>query len=86
VDLLSLRTAWSAEGIQDSQGYTEKPCLENQKYNTIQQHNKTKMYIYLFNMCVCVVCVNVWCVRTCQGSCVDVGTQHMTPVGSQHTG
>jgi hypothetical protein len=26
--LLSLRPAWSQSEFQDSQGYTEKPCLE----------------------------------------------------------
>jgi hypothetical protein len=26
---LSLRPAWSTKPVQDSQGYTEKPCLEN---------------------------------------------------------
>ena len=28
---LSLRTAWSTKWFQDSQGYTEKPCLKKPK-------------------------------------------------------
>jgi hypothetical protein len=36
---LSSRPAWSTE-FQDSQGYTEKPCLEKNKTN--KQTNKTK--------------------------------------------
>jgi hypothetical protein len=34
---LSSRPAWSQSEFQDSQGYTEKPCLEKQ-----QQQKKTK--------------------------------------------
>ena len=34
---LSSRPAWSTEWFQDSQGYTEKPCLEKQ---TNKQTNK----------------------------------------------
>jgi hypothetical protein len=36
---LSSRPAWSTE-FQDNQGYTEKPCLENQK--------KKNIYIYIY--------------------------------------
>jgi hypothetical protein len=32
---LSLRPAWSTEWVQDSQGYTEKPCLEKQKTKSV---------------------------------------------------
>ena len=35
---LSLRSAWSTEWVQDSQGYTEKPRLEKQ--NKTKQNNK----------------------------------------------
>jgi len=31
--------------FQDSQGYTEKPCLEKQKQNKIKQQQKKKPYI-----------------------------------------
>ena len=37
---LNSRPAWSAE-FQDSQGYTEKPCLEKQ----IKKENKKKFWI-----------------------------------------
>jgi hypothetical protein len=30
---LSSRLAWSTDEFQDKQGYTEKPCLENQPTN-----------------------------------------------------
>ena len=35
---LSSRPAWSQSEFQDSQGYTEKPCLEKQQQQ--QQQNK----------------------------------------------
>jgi hypothetical protein len=38
---LSSRTAWFTE-FQDSQGYTEKPCLEKQKQKTTTTTTKTK--------------------------------------------
>jgi hypothetical protein len=41
---LSSRPVWSTSEFQDSQGYTEKPCLEKQnktKQNKTEQ-NKTK--------------------------------------------
>jgi hypothetical protein len=34
---VSSRPAWSTDPVQDSQGYTEKPCLEEQNKT---QHNK----------------------------------------------
>ena len=37
---LSLRPVWSTKWVQDSQGYTEKPCLEKPKPN--QTKTKTK--------------------------------------------
>jgi hypothetical protein len=39
---LSSRPAWSTHEFQDSQGYTEKPCLEKTKQNkqTNKQTNK----------------------------------------------
>jgi hypothetical protein len=39
--LLSLRPAWSTSEFQDSQGYTEKPCLEKIKKPTKQTTKKT---------------------------------------------
>jgi hypothetical protein len=36
---LSSRPAWSTERVQDSQGYTEKPCLEKQN-KTNKQKNR----------------------------------------------
>jgi hypothetical protein len=38
---LRSRPAWSTE-FQDSQGYTEKPCLEKQKNKNNKQTNKQK--------------------------------------------
>jgi hypothetical protein len=38
-EFLSSRPAWSTSEFQDSQGYTEKPCLEKPKKN---QKTKTK--------------------------------------------
>ena len=29
---VSLKSAWSTEGVQDSQGYTEKPYQEEEKF------------------------------------------------------
>jgi hypothetical protein len=37
---LSSRLAWSTSEFQDSQGYTEKPCLENKKQ---KQNKQTKI-------------------------------------------
>jgi hypothetical protein len=42
---LSSRPAWSTSEFQDSQSYTEKPCLEKQnktKQNKTKNKNKTK--------------------------------------------
>jgi hypothetical protein len=39
---LSSRPAWSTE-FQDSQGYTEKPCLKKTKQN--RTNNKSKLYL-----------------------------------------
>jgi hypothetical protein len=54
---------WGQPGLQsefqDSQGYTEKPCLEKPK---------TKNYIYIIHMHIyytCFVCVCVWGDTTC---------------------
>jgi hypothetical protein len=41
---LSSRPAWSTAWFQDSQGYTEKPCLENQK--TKKQTNKNEQFFH----------------------------------------
>jgi hypothetical protein len=38
---LSSRPAWSTK-FQDSQSYTEKPCLEKQKTNNKQTNKQTK--------------------------------------------
>jgi hypothetical protein len=49
---LSSRPAWSTE-FQDSQGYTEKPCVEKPKTNTQKkkkkkkQKQKRKLYIMI---------------------------------------
>jgi hypothetical protein len=37
---LSLRPAWSTKWVQDSQGYTEKPCLENKNKNKKKKNKK----------------------------------------------
>jgi hypothetical protein len=44
---LSLRPAWSIDEFQDSQGYTEKPCLEKAK----QQQQKNE-----------IGCPRGWCI------------------------
>jgi hypothetical protein len=36
------RTAWSTIEFQDSQGYTEKPCLEKTNKQTNKKQNKNK--------------------------------------------
>ena len=38
---LSSRPAWSTNEFQDSQGYTEKPCLEKTNKQTNKQTQKT---------------------------------------------
>ena len=43
---LSSRPAWSTE-FQDSQGYTEKPCLGKSKRKTKKQKQKRKLYIMI---------------------------------------
>jgi hypothetical protein len=39
---LSSRPAWSQSEFQDSQGYTEKPCLEKPTKQNKTKQNKTK--------------------------------------------
>jgi hypothetical protein len=39
---LSSRTAWSTKEFQDSQGYTEKPCLEKPKKKKKKKEKKRK--------------------------------------------
>jgi hypothetical protein len=39
---LSSRPAWSTSEFQDSQGYTEKPCLENKTKQNKTNKQKTK--------------------------------------------
>jgi hypothetical protein len=39
---LSLRPAWSTKRVQDSQGYTEKPCLEKQKNKNKQTKKRNR--------------------------------------------
>jgi hypothetical protein len=38
---LSLRSAWSMD-FKDSEGYTEKPCLQKKKKNKKQKNKKQK--------------------------------------------
>lgn len=40
-----LSSAWSAELLQDSQGYSEKPCLEKQSKQT-----KIRISIHISNL------------------------------------
>jgi hypothetical protein len=40
---LSSRPAWSKSECQDSQGYTEKPCLEKTKQNKTKQKKKVDL-------------------------------------------
>jgi hypothetical protein len=44
---LSLRPGLQSE-FQDSQGYTEKPCLEKQKQQTKQKQKQNYIYIYIY--------------------------------------
>jgi hypothetical protein len=37
--LMSLRPAWSQSEFQDSQGYTEKPCLEKKENQKKRKKN-----------------------------------------------
>jgi hypothetical protein len=47
---LSSRAAWSIKQVQDNQGYTEKPCLENNnKKNNKKKRRKSKIYRFLFH-------------------------------------
>jgi hypothetical protein len=39
---LSSKPVWSTSEFQDSQGYTEKPCLEKQEKNKKQTNRKPK--------------------------------------------
>jgi hypothetical protein len=45
---LSLRPAWSTSEFQDSQGYTEKPCLEKPKKKK-NKNKKTKSMRAVFS-------------------------------------
>jgi hypothetical protein len=53
---LNSRPAWSTEWYQDSQSYTEKPCLKKQKTTTTTtKRNSIYIYIYIcIYMCVCI--------------------------------
>jgi hypothetical protein len=50
---LSSRSAWSTE-FQDSQGYTEKPCLDKQN-KTKQNKNKTKKSHAVLPITLCLM-------------------------------
>jgi hypothetical protein len=41
---LNLRPAWSTSEFQDSQGYTEKPCLKKTNQTKYDRMNKLVVY------------------------------------------